>query len=60
MRIGTSSKEIHERTVEILGRFFVRQMTDTIERYETGIAKIPAQRLGGAKINGTVFRSPDE
>ena len=35
-------------------------MADALERHQTGIAKIPAQRLGGSKINGAVFRSPDE
>src|ERR1039458_4624235 len=60
LRTGTAGEEIHERAVEILGRLFVRQMADTFERHQTSIAKIPAERLGGAKIDGAVSRSPDE
>src|ERR1700686_1993487 len=49
-----------ERTVEALGHFFVRQVADALERHQTGIAKIPAQRFGGLKMHGAVARPPDD
>src|ERR1019366_6313283 len=49
-----------ERAVEVLGRFFVGQVGYALECHQTGIAEIPAQRLGGMKIHGAVFRSADE
>jgi hypothetical protein len=35
-------------------------VTDALERQQTDITKIPAQRLGRLKMNGAVFRSPDQ
>src|SRR5271167_3766368 len=55
-----TGEKIDERAVEILGRFFVGQMTNALKCYQTGIAKIPAQRLGGMESNGAVSGSPEE
>src|SRR4029077_18934456 len=53
-------EEIDERTIEFLGRLFVGQVADAFEGHQTGVAKIPAQRLGRLKMNGAVFLSPDD
>src|SRR5208282_5626142 len=55
-----TGEEINKRTVEVLRCLFVGQVADAFEGHQTGIAKIPAQRFGGMKIDGAVFRSPDE
>src|SRR3984893_2318610 len=59
-RIGSADEEIDERTVKVLGRLFVRQMTDARERHQASIAKIPAQRLGGLRMTGAVASPPNE
>src|SRR3984893_1907548 len=56
----SADEEIDERTVKVLGRLFVRQMTDALERHQASVAKIPAQRPGRLKMNGAVASPPNE
>ena len=56
----TCGQKIDEGAIEIMRRFFVREMTYAFECNQADIAKILAEGFGGLKINGTISRSPHE
>ena len=54
------SKKLDEHTVELIRRFFIGQMPHALKCHQPDISKIPAQRLGGLKIDGAILHSPDQ